>query len=218
MLTASLFRAFEALSFADTDESITISFDEWKVALQRLGFALNEHDAHALFQTCSRGHLGLMFGEFCAWCACIPFTARHRNAHTARRYVSSQLESVATSKLGPLNLPSRKPERVPPQSSTSPGSQQPKPRSSSAENPRASGSREGGERAHKKVREKEAMQGTDRDKLQSIYSAAPRNKHQSVWTKENLLRGSKKTQEVELAKETRASVSHEIRQVHLLAL
>ena len=142
-----------------------------------------------------------------------------------RRYVSSQLETVVSSKLGPLKLPSnQRPEREAQQQQQqqqqqSPGRQQSKPRSSSADNVRSSGSREGGERASKKFRDKEALHGTDRDKLQSIYSAAPRTKHQSVWTKENLLRGGKKAQEAEResVKETRASVSHDIRQVPLSA-
>ena len=43
------------------------------MALERLGFELNEDGARVLFQTCSRGRLGLMFGEFCAWC--FPFSS-----------------------------------------------------------------------------------------------------------------------------------------------
>jgi Ca2+-binding EF-hand superfamily protein len=38
------------LSFADTDENSTISFDEWTTALQRLGFDMNEDGARAMFQ------------------------------------------------------------------------------------------------------------------------------------------------------------------------
>ena len=60
------------MSFADTDENATISFDEWTIALQRLGFDMNEEAARAMFQACSRGHIGLMFGEFCAWCGATP--------------------------------------------------------------------------------------------------------------------------------------------------
>jgi hypothetical protein len=67
-----LCRAFEALSFADTDENVTITFAEWKVALQRLGFVQNDDDVRTLFQTCSRGNIGLMYGEFCAWCTFFP--------------------------------------------------------------------------------------------------------------------------------------------------
>ncbi len=129
------------------------------------------------------------------------------------RYVSSQLESVASSKLGPLKLPSHSSHRGPQPEPVSPGQQHSKPRSSSAENLRSSSNREGGERVHKKSRDREAAPGTGRDKLQAVYSAAPRNKHQSVWTKENLLKGSKRAPDAEPVKETRASVSNDIRQV-----
>jgi hypothetical protein len=33
---------------------------------------MNEEAARAMFQACSRGHIGLMFGEFCAWCGATP--------------------------------------------------------------------------------------------------------------------------------------------------
>ncbi len=157
----------------------------------------------------------------CLW-VLFPYTVL-RLCDIVHRYVSSQLETVASSKLGPLKLPSkqnpdREQQQQPTQQQQSSGLQQSKPRSSSAENARSSGSREGGERASKKSRDKEAAHGTDRDKLQSIYSTAPRTKHQSVWTKENLLRGSKRAQEAESVKEMRASVSNDIRQVLLSAL
>jgi hypothetical protein len=63
-----------------------------------------------------------------------PCVSPPRSSYATRRYVSSQLESVANSKLGPLKVPSHKAERVPQQPSTSPDHQLTKPRSSSGEN------------------------------------------------------------------------------------
>jgi hypothetical protein len=140
----------------------------------------------------------------------------HRSAHSRCRYVSSQLESIAASKLGPLKLPTNRKSEPEHQPLPSPDRQAQKPRSSSADDGRLSG--EGGERARKKSKDRETAQGADKDKLQAIYSAGPRVKHQSVWTKENLLRGGKKLLETEPIKETRASVSHDIRQVKFCAL
>ena len=124
------------------------------MALERLGFELNEDGARVLFQTCSRGRLGLMFGEFCAWY--FPFSSffastffvfifhitfvPHRFAHSRCRYVSSQLESIAASKLGPLKLPTNRKSEPEHQPLPSPDRQAHKPRSSSADNGRASAS------------------------------------------------------------------------------
>jgi hypothetical protein len=223
-------RAFEALSFADDDQNRSISFDEWRVALHRLGFSMNDDSERALFQTCSRGHLGLMFGEFCAWCVQLSFPLFSLSmlhvamplSHThLRRYVSSQLESVSASKLGPLNLLSNRKSLAAPkrnQPLNADPKEQPKPRGRSADGGRLTPSGDGGEKAPKHSREREVASGTDKDKLQAIYSSAPRTKHNSLWTKENLLRSGTRTQEVESGKDTRASVSHDIRQVLFVKL
>jgi hypothetical protein len=146
-----------------------------------------------------------------------PFIRTHHPAaDTARRYVSSQLETAAHSKLGPLQLPTDRKSEQQRRPQQSPENPQSKPRSSSANNGRVTPNQENGERAHKQPRTgREGVGGSDKDKLQAIYSAAPRPKHQSVWTKENLLRGSssRKAQEPESVKDMRASVSHDIRQV-----
>ena len=146
-----------------------------------------------------------------------PFIRTHHSAaDTTRRYVSSQLETAAHSKLGPLQLPTDRKSEQQRRPQQSPENPQSKPRSSSANNGRVTPNQESGERAHKQPRTgREGAGGSDKDKLQAIYSAAPRPKHQSVWTKENLLRGSssRKAQEPESVKDMRASVSHDIRQV-----